>query len=354
MIVPRFLAGCFFFSFFLHLPLQAEPSLLEKRKGHKTELIEKKNDDTPPPQPPEEVFDLIKYPAPTGELSAYLSKESESKEPGPAIIWLTGGFPVSSPGEYLWMETSIDNEQSARIYRLKGITMMFPHLRGRSGSPGQIENFYGEVNDVISALDYLEKLKRVDPRRIYLGGHSTGGTLALLVAAATDRFAGVISLGPTSDHYGKDGMVYKWNAKERDFRSPIKHLASIKSPTIIAEGEHGNKGALLELRKAGEKNPNITTAVIKDGDHFQIIHPLNNMIADAILTSKEGNLEIEQDVLENCYATHSNQKREAQDLETLAHIRSNGTDIKSSQTLTFFVVPITGSDRYFRFKITGP
>jgi dipeptidyl aminopeptidase/acylaminoacyl peptidase len=60
--------------------------------------------------------------------------------------------------------------------------MMFPSLRGGNDNPGRHGGFYGEVDDVLAAHDYLSRQPYVDPKRIYPGGHSTGGTLALLTA----------------------------------------------------------------------------------------------------------------------------------------------------------------------------
>jgi dipeptidyl aminopeptidase/acylaminoacyl peptidase len=46
--------------------------------------------------------------------------------------------------------------------------------------------------------------------RIYLGGHSTGGTLALLVAESSDRFRSVFAFGPTDDirGYGQENLPF--------------------------------------------------------------------------------------------------------------------------------------------------
>lgn len=55
--------------------------------------------------------------------------------------------------------------------------MMFPSLRGGNDNPGVKEGFLAEVDDVLAAADFLGKQNYVDPGRIYLGGHSTGGTL---------------------------------------------------------------------------------------------------------------------------------------------------------------------------------
>ena len=67
----------------------------------------------------------------------------------------------------------------ARTARRESI-MMFPTLRGGNTNPGAREYLLGEVDDVLAAAEHLARLPYVDPQRIYLGGHSTGGTLALL------------------------------------------------------------------------------------------------------------------------------------------------------------------------------
>jgi dipeptidyl aminopeptidase/acylaminoacyl peptidase len=55
------------------------------------------------------------------------------------------------------------------------------------------------VDDVIVATEYLRAQPHVDPDRIYLGGHSTGGTLVQLVAASSDQYRAVFSFGPMDD-----------------------------------------------------------------------------------------------------------------------------------------------------------
>jgi dienelactone hydrolase len=80
--------------------------------------------------------------------------------------------------------------------------MMFPSLRGGNQNPGQKEGFLGEVDDVLAAADFLVREDYVDPARIYLGGHSTGGTPVMLVAESTPRFRAVLSFGPVNDVRG--------------------------------------------------------------------------------------------------------------------------------------------------------
>lgn len=100
---------------------------------------------------------------------------------------------------------------------------------------------------MIAAFDYLAKRPDVDPKRIYLAGHSTGGTLALLVAASTDRFRAVIALGPVDDvrQYGKSGcMPPNPPDEEMVVRSPVLFMDQIVTPTFVIEGEKGSTSHL--------------------------------------------------------------------------------------------------------------
>ncbi len=114
--------------------------------------------------------------------------------------------------------------------------MLYPSLRGGNSNPGQIEAFFGEVDDVLAATEFVAQLPYVDPQRIYLGGHSTGGTLALLVAAASDRYRAVFSFGPVDDvaGYGADVLPFNpFDQREVVLRSPIYWLDRIKTPVFV-------------------------------------------------------------------------------------------------------------------------
>ena len=62
---------------------------------------------------------------------------------------------------------------------------------------------------ILAATDHLVSLPYVDPDQVYLGGHSTGGTMVMLVGACSDRFRAIFSLGPVAAaaQYGGD-FVY--------------------------------------------------------------------------------------------------------------------------------------------------
>ncbi|MDB4353960.1 ribonuclease E inhibitor RraB, partial [Akkermansiaceae bacterium] len=144
------------------------------------------------------------------------------------------------------------------------------------------------------------------------------------------------SLGPTADDYGKDRAVYRWNEKERALRAPIKHLSSIKSPMIIAEGRDGNYESLMKLKKA-DKKPNIKVVVVDQANHFQLIHPFNRLVSRAITDSKDGTLDLSESKLKTSYIDYQLQQREATDLEILSDLRSQGIEINKPQIVTFFL-----------------
>ena len=224
----------------LTLSTQAAPPILEARQGFTTKLLREERIGEAPEEPPtSSKLKLVQYPAPLGQNADYLSADPDDGKKHPAIIWLVGGF-SNSIGAIAWTPGPASNDQSASGFRDHGILMMYPSLRGGNTNPGHLETFLGEIDDVLAAAKYLASLDYVDPKRIYLGGHSTGGTLALLVAAASeDRFRAVFSLGPVEDvtGYGDDVLPFELsNPKEARLRAPQKWLKDIQCPTFVFEG----------------------------------------------------------------------------------------------------------------------
>jgi alpha/beta superfamily hydrolase len=237
----------------------------------------------PIPAPPPALFQLIRYESAVGPLAAYLTPDPGDGQKHPAIVWITGGD-CNSIGE-VWEPATPSDDQTAAAYRETGLIMMFPSLRGGNDNPGRREGFFGEVDDVIAAADSLAKQPYVDPKRIYLGGHSTGGTLTMLVAESTDRFRTVFSFGPADDVLGYGGQfVYHdtSNAQENALRSPALWLNSVKSPLFILEGITGNIGSLRAMASAS-KNPKIRFLPVQGATHFSILAPVNKLIATKIL-----------------------------------------------------------------------
>jgi dienelactone hydrolase len=259
-------------------------SLAEGRKGFQTKLVRREFARQPVPLPPPTVFHTVRYDAPVGKLAAYLSPDPGDGKKHPAIIWITGGD-CNSIGD-VWTAAPAGNDQTAAAYRKAGIVMMFPSLRGGNDNPGVKEGFLGEVNDLLAAADFLAKQKYVDPGRIYLGGHSTGGTLVLLAAECSDRFRAVCSFGPADEVAGYPPEYLPFdtsNPRELELRSPGRWLGSIKSPIFVFEGTVQGNGDALQAMARSSTNPKMHFFLVRGASHFSILAPTNRLIAEKIL-----------------------------------------------------------------------
>jgi dienelactone hydrolase len=263
----------------------AAPDLVAEKKAHPTHAFGPDGGGGAPPTPPANVFSLVHYPAPSGPAAAYVTPRQHDGGRRPAIIWVTGGDCNSI--DNLWHPADPANDQTAAAYRKAGVVMMFPSMRGGNANPGRHEWFFGEVDDLIAAAEWLAKQDYVDPSRMYLGGHSTGGTLALLTAESTDRFRAVFAFGPVADvrQYGGQfippGLT---DPIELRLRSPIYWMRSIQKPTFVIEGTDrpGNADA-VELLTKYPHSPSMQVFLVKGANHFSTLAPLNALIAQKIL-----------------------------------------------------------------------
>ena len=102
-------------------------TLSEARKVFKSKITKQLRSGEEVEEPPKEIFTVVKYPSPAGELAAYLSAAPVDGKKRPAIVWITGGD-CNTIGN-VWDEPDPTNEQTASAYRLAGVVMMFPSLR---------------------------------------------------------------------------------------------------------------------------------------------------------------------------------------------------------------------------------
>jgi acetyl esterase/lipase len=259
-------------------------TLKEARSGFVTKVTGDAPRGTPATTPPSGVFDLVRYPSPVGPLAAYVTPPKKDGKRRAAIVWIFGGFDNGIDAT-AWQPAPRENDQSARAFREAGIILMLPSLRGGNDNPGKRETFYGEVDDVIAARDWLAQQDGVDPERIYLGGHSTGGTLALLIAETTNKFRAVFAFGPVADahSYGSDPPVLS-DAREARVRSPVHFMATIRTPTFIIEGStSANARDLTQLARAAGAAP-VKTFKVEGADHFKVLAPITTLLARKMLT----------------------------------------------------------------------
>lgn len=267
-----------------HEPKPDTRTLRQLRHGFQTYIMRRIHGHSPPPTPPAGVLRLVHYPSPVGRLAAYISPRPKNGGRRPAVLWIVGGFD-NGIDDFAWTGTR-ENDQSAQAFREAGLVLMLPSLRGGNDNPGVRESFYGEVDDVLAAADYLAKVPYVDPTRIYLGGHSTGGTLALLVDESTTRFRAVLDFGPVAraEWYGQRNLVYDVGDKrEDDLRSPVVALRSITTPTFVFSGalQPSNVEDLKPLEDARGMAP-VSISAVPNANHWTMLYPVTEMLAKKI------------------------------------------------------------------------
>jgi len=276
---------------------QPPQSLAAARQGFHTAIGEPASG-TPLPKPPPALFVRSDYTGGEGRtLAAFVTPDPRDGQRHAAIVWITGGD--SSTLDDFWTEGTPDNDQTASAFRKAGVIMMFPTLRGGNVDEGRHEYFYGEVDDIHAAANHLAKLPYVDPARLYLGGHSTGGTLALLAVETGGRFAAVFALGPVSrvDRYPPSIFPAVGSASEQEIRlrSPIEWLDAISTPTYLIEGMEapGNAGDLDELCGA-VRNSQVHCVPVHGANHFSSIDRVGRVLAPRLVAGTMGEVALLQ------------------------------------------------------------
>lgn len=268
-------------------PTPYKSSLAAARKQFKTKLLVFNQQKEKPAKPPKDLFSLVSFPTSIGNMDAYVGTIPDDGKLHPAIIWLTGGF--GNGLDNVWEPQDAEDDQTAAVFRKAGLVMMYPAQRGGNMSPGNEECFYGEIDDILAAADFLAKQKGIDTNRIYIGGHSTGGTKALLAVESTNRFRAAFCFGPVSSAllYG-DVLTYDTDNKEENIlRAPGAWMSDIVTPTYILEGNGGssNLSELKVLKKIADKRgySNIHFYEIRGKNHFSGLQPASAVIAKELM-----------------------------------------------------------------------
>ncbi|MBK1828026.1 alpha/beta hydrolase family protein [Haloferula rosea] len=269
----------------------AELGLNEEREGYVHEWLEDVEFEPSgtPDDPDGSEFELIRYPSEVGELAAYLTPDPGDGERRPAVVWAKGGF--GGIGSYLWEEADPENDQSVRAFLDEDLVVMCPSWRGENDNPGRFELFFGEVDDLLAAVDFVKSQPHVDPDRVYLAGHSTGGTLVLLAAASGAEVRAAFSFGGAPDMVAvmSDGVGYGNTPyggdvdRGHELRSAIRYTPYIACPTFYFEGGYSSyQDQAAAMERMAAKHGVGFAAFQLPGDHFDILAPTTELVAKKI------------------------------------------------------------------------
>ncbi|MCZ6681330.1 MAG: S9 family peptidase [Candidatus Poribacteria bacterium] len=179
----------------------------------------------------------------------FLSSEERAKYP--AVLWIHGG-PHSTFGYRF------------RIYyhilAAQGYGVMLINPRGSTGYgqafvDGCLNDWGGEdYQDLMAGVDdAVSRFKWIDPDRLGVMGGSYGGYMTNWIITQTDRFKAAVSDASVSNLHSFYGTSmfqllvesqfggYPWERAEILWeRSPMKHIANAKTPTLFTHGEGDN------------------------------------------------------------------------------------------------------------------
>jgi dienelactone hydrolase len=133
------------------------------------------------------------------------------------------------------------------------------------------------------ALEYvLAKLPQVNPEKIYSAGHSSAGTLSLLLAAHEPRIKACIAYAAVTDLPKRElGQLAQNEAAQQVFPgiadfikqySPVIHVAKLRCPTFLFHAQDDSNEPIAnaqEFARLLEQNGNKPTfAEVSTGNHF--------------------------------------------------------------------------------------
>lgn len=140
----------------------------------------------------------------------------------------------------------------------------------------------GVTNGRIAMEFALAKLRMVDPDRIYSAGHSSAGTVSLLLASQESRLAGAIAYAPICNmerrlsRYINDATVTRALPSLPEFvraTSPLNYAPIFKTPLFVFHARddsnepYVNTQEFVEALRTSGKNVEFVTA--EHGNHYQ-------------------------------------------------------------------------------------
>jgi dipeptidyl aminopeptidase/acylaminoacyl peptidase len=195
-------------------------------------------------------FRKVSYRSSAGglEIPAYLFQPLETRGPGghAAMVWVHGGVHGSwGINMFPFVTDAVE----------RGYVIICPEYRGSTGYGEKHHNAidYGgyEIDDVMSAVDYLKTLGHVDAERLGIMGWSHGGYIALFsVFRDSTPFKAAASMVPVTNlvfrlSYKGPGYQHQFSTQsrirglpfeKRDVyiqRSPLYHVDKLRTPLLV-------------------------------------------------------------------------------------------------------------------------
>jgi dipeptidyl aminopeptidase/acylaminoacyl peptidase len=229
----------------IHQVTHANQSLAAARLGHSEVVCWQSSDGL-------EIHGLLVYPLDYQEGQRY-----------PLILQIHGG-PAS-----FWADRFYAGWHDwAQLLATKGYAVLLANPRGSIGRGAAFTNANFrdlggmEVQDLMTGIDAMIKRGIADPEQLGVGGWSHGGYLTAWIVTQTDRFKGAVMGAGVANMVSDQGqndipgfnLDYFYDDLPSlycDFsllwdRSPLKHIAKAKTPTLILHGEKDERVTMAQ------------------------------------------------------------------------------------------------------------
>lgn len=152
-----------------------------------------------------------------------------------------------------------------------------------SGAYPKFKDAGGGVANGRNALEYaLEKIPAINASRIYTAGHSSAGTLSLMLASQESRVAGCIAFAPSYSPEKRmadlindpsSSLLFPGVAKFLKWYSPMNHIGDFSCPLFIFHAADDGNVPVSDARQFTQKlkaaGANVTYREVARGGHYQ-------------------------------------------------------------------------------------
>ena len=193
-------------------------------------------------------------------LTHPLNRESSSRHP--LIVMIHGG-PHGQQGPAF--------NPKAQVYAAQGWATLMVNYRGSTGYGQKFADAIfgdqngGEAKDVLAGVDAaLSRYPWLDRDRLGIEGGSYGGQLTNWIVTQTDRFKAAIPRAGIANLVSFNYMAYYHDYLAVEYgafphqddlmdrlweRSPLKHVARVRTPVLFLHGENDNDVPIAEAEQ---------------------------------------------------------------------------------------------------------
>jgi pimeloyl-ACP methyl ester carboxylesterase len=201
----------------------------------------------------------VRFTSGTFQLAGSLAAP-DGEGPFPGVLLMAGSGQVDRNENHKKLAINVLREIANRLAE-NGIATLRYDKRGVGASEGNYweTGFFDNVTDAASALDFLKAQKQVQPKAVFLLGHSEGAMIATRLAAEGADAAGAVLLaGPARS--GEE--VLKWQAQQ-----VVKGLTGLNKWII--------KLLRIDVARAQQKQIDKIKRSVKDSYRVQLVAKVN-------------------------------------------------------------------------------